>query len=796
MPYPTRCAALLLAALLATVHAAEPAAPAKADDALRMSDFTVTADNDRGYAASEMMSGSRVATKIIDLPYTVNVLTSEFFADFAIFELNDSLTQIGSFGNLSGGGGFTLRGFSSSSQLRDGFYRIGRYGTSNVDRIEVIKGSNAAIYGRTSPGGMINMISKEPRAQAGWKTTVNAGSYQTLRGVFEVTGPAIKSSLGQTTFLLTSSEGNRAYDQQFARTRNEEHYLALKQRFPDGSSLLVSAEYFLQTIHSAVSAAPLVIDQHGTSSANDDTAVGYAIPLADYNAYGPHSESTRGNPSFSAVYDKKLSPVWGLRVGANYYRARSWKFNDNTSFGSININPPAATTPITTTRGNPVKQIYSEDGGCLQADFLAHTWLFRRSVESRTLLTIDLNDYYRWDPNWTYATTAEPVLAAWNATGSGRVVTLNKDLEPIAPLTYFPNDWVWGKEVPGQTRKGRITVLGGLLRQQAGMFDGRLLAYAGARFDAIRFRHRDFLTAVTSFNTFPGYENYQKGDQIRRLETALKPNVGVNYRLFSNLRVFANYSESYFVNQGDGPALIAETNYAPEVATGYDYGFKGALLDDRLTFTASGFYATRSNVSVTEVIESPIGSGKYTTGTRRDGDQLVRGYEFDFNWRIGDAWSLNGSWGHVHSIYTYFGSANPLSVGRPVNTVSPENGSVSARWTPRTGILRGWSGNLGTTYVSRTPTEAPNAGDTYTTTASGARVLSRTTYQWALTVPPFQLWNAAIRYTTRTARGANQQFAFNVNNVFDLDYLKVSKQKGDRRAYYLTYSIGVGSLRN
>jgi hypothetical protein len=109
-----------------------------------------------------------------------------------------------------------------------------------------------------------------------------------------------------------------------------------------------------------------------------------------------------------------------------------------------------------------VKQIYSEDGGCLQADFLAHAWLFRRSVESRTLLTIDLNDYYRWDPNWTYATTAEPVLAAWNATGSGRVVTLNRDLEPIAPLTYFPNDWVWGKEVPGQTRKGRITVLGGL----------------------------------------------------------------------------------------------------------------------------------------------------------------------------------------------------------------------------------------------------------------------------------------------------------------------------------------------
>jgi len=88
-----------------------PSAASKpVDDAVRLSDFNVTADDDRGYAASETLSGSRVATKIIDLPYTVNVLTSEFFADFAIFDLNDTLTQIGSFTGLSGGGGFTLRG--------------------------------------------------------------------------------------------------------------------------------------------------------------------------------------------------------------------------------------------------------------------------------------------------------------------------------------------------------------------------------------------------------------------------------------------------------------------------------------------------------------------------------------------------------------------------------------------------------------------------------------------------------------------------------------------------------------
>src|SRR5204863_5274381 len=114
------------------------------------------------------------------------------------------------------------------------------------------------------------------------------------------------------------------------------------------------------------------------------------------------------------------------------------------------------------------------------------------------------------------------------------------------------------------------------------------------------------------------------------------------------------------------------------------------------------------------------------------------------------------------------GSAFPLSIGRRVNNVSPENGSVSVRYTPREGRLRGFSTNLGVTYVARTPTEAPNAGDTYTTTASGARVLSRTTRQWALSVPAFSLWNAAIRYTTLRraprARSTSARAAISTND--------------------------------
>jgi outer membrane receptor protein involved in Fe transport len=167
---------------------------------IKLSDFNVKAEPNRGYAASETLTGSRVKTQIADLPYTVNVLTSEFFEDFGIFELSDNVIQVGGFTGLDVGGGFNLRGFSSTSQLRDGFFRLGRYGASNVDRVEIIKGSNAAIYGRTSPGGMLNMVSKQPEVDPeSWTPRIvnpNSGERSPCRRNVASTVPSSKPRSG------------------------------------------------------------------------------------------------------------------------------------------------------------------------------------------------------------------------------------------------------------------------------------------------------------------------------------------------------------------------------------------------------------------------------------------------------------------------------------------------------------------------------------------------------------------------------------------------------------------------
>ena len=781
-PSTKKIIALLLIAAGATGAEAQtaPATPAKdAGEVVQLSAFSVKADDNRGYAASETLTGSRVATKIIDLPYTVNVLTSEFLADFGILELSDNLIQIGGFTGLDVGGGFNLRGFSSSSQLRDGFFRLGRYGASNVDRIEIIKGNNAAIYGRSSAGGMMNMVSKAPKAKENQSLSYSWGSAGSDRVMLEATGPVYRGSLGKTNFVLTGAHFQKEFDMDYARNRNQEYFLSVGHEFNDGSNLTLSAEYFLQLRHSPNSAAPLIIDQKGTAATTDDVAVGYAKNLAKYNPFGPISELTRGSTNYTAAYDRKFNEVWSTRMAANYYLARRWDFNQNTGWGTININPANPATPITSAHGNtPNTTRIIEDGGGYQGDLLAHYWTNNHKVEHRSLVTIDINDYYRWDPSLNYAAAGDADLNAWN---TPRIVTLDANYNPVGPLAYFPKSLDRSKSVYTRNQRRRITVIGSLLRQQASFFEGRLLTFAGLRFDAVRFRDRDSIG-------FAAPVGYVTGSPIDRKLNLTKPNLGFNFKVTPTFRVYASYSQSYFVSQNDTAQNHYDPTWKPEVANGWDYGFKGSLLDDRLVYTVSGYYAVRQNVLVTDNIETPIGSGNYVQVNIRDGDQLVRGYEADITWRITKEFDAGLSYGDVYSIYTNFGSAFPAAIGRLVNGVSPNNGSVYLKYTPAHSALKGFSANIGISRLAKTNTEAPNAGDTYAT-VGGKRVVTSSTNQWNLSIPAFNLLNFGMRYKFSGSNRVDQTIALNVNNALDRQYLRVNRLIGEKREILLTYTI-------
>lgn len=71
------------------------------------------------------------------------------------------------------------------------------YGTDilDIERIEVLRGSQGTLYGKNAIGGVINIVSKEPGNDFESKITAEAAEYNTYRIKSSVTGPILKDTL-------------------------------------------------------------------------------------------------------------------------------------------------------------------------------------------------------------------------------------------------------------------------------------------------------------------------------------------------------------------------------------------------------------------------------------------------------------------------------------------------------------------------------------------------------------------------------------------------------------------------
>jgi len=89
--------------------------------------------------------------------------------------------------------GFLIRGFQADAYYRDGvrvqFLNVGVRETANLERIEVLKGPAAVLYGRIEPGGLVNLVTKEPLASPYYSLQQQLGSFDFYRTTLDATGP-------------------------------------------------------------------------------------------------------------------------------------------------------------------------------------------------------------------------------------------------------------------------------------------------------------------------------------------------------------------------------------------------------------------------------------------------------------------------------------------------------------------------------------------------------------------------------------------------------------------------------
>ena len=169
--------------------------------------FSVTSDSNT-YHATNSISGTRVNTRIMDIPVPISVVTEQLIEDFSYERVEDAVVMDASITRRSRNEGqfnenFTIRGFRSSLNLRNRIPYKGFTDSSMIDRIEIVKGPAAVLYGLSDPGGLVNIITKKPLDVKHADVQFRIGSESNRRVEWDAGGPLDQE--GKVLFRFTGS---------------------------------------------------------------------------------------------------------------------------------------------------------------------------------------------------------------------------------------------------------------------------------------------------------------------------------------------------------------------------------------------------------------------------------------------------------------------------------------------------------------------------------------------------------------------------------------------------------------
>ncbi|MFQ6573566.1 TonB-dependent receptor [Pseudomonas sp. UM16] len=154
-------------------------------------ELSVTAESDREQddpRVKEVSTATRTSTPARYVPQAIDSVKTSNVMDYGTNDLGKALSGIP---NVSNGAdtrfdSVRIRGFDASNDFYlDGIRDDSQYvrDLHNIERIEVLKGPAAVLYGRGSQGGIVNRVSKLP--EAGRRSSIEAqGGSEDLRSLY------------------------------------------------------------------------------------------------------------------------------------------------------------------------------------------------------------------------------------------------------------------------------------------------------------------------------------------------------------------------------------------------------------------------------------------------------------------------------------------------------------------------------------------------------------------------------------------------------------------------------------
>ena len=158
----------------------------------------IKGNENHSYKSDYSFFGNKTETLSKDIPQSISTITKELIHDKMEFTLKDAIDEVAGVNQYSGFDEYTIRGFRAENS-RD-INGLRGYNTTytismlvNVERVEVIKGPTATLYGNCDPGGTINLVTKKPLEKNGSEIDIYGGTWNHFRQQEDFTGPLNKS---------------------------------------------------------------------------------------------------------------------------------------------------------------------------------------------------------------------------------------------------------------------------------------------------------------------------------------------------------------------------------------------------------------------------------------------------------------------------------------------------------------------------------------------------------------------------------------------------------------------------
>jgi iron complex outermembrane recepter protein len=168
------------------------AAPGRARAALRKAQ-----GEKAGYSAPAIeQSTMKIAVPTFDLPIAIATVPEQVIQDQNATDIQQALENVSgvrSDNNNLEDYNYSIRGFQTQNIFHDGLL-IGtaipqNYDTANLQSVQVLKGPASFIFGRSDPGGIINLVTKTPLDTPYYSIEQQGGSFDFARTVWDLTGP-------------------------------------------------------------------------------------------------------------------------------------------------------------------------------------------------------------------------------------------------------------------------------------------------------------------------------------------------------------------------------------------------------------------------------------------------------------------------------------------------------------------------------------------------------------------------------------------------------------------------------